>query len=50
MATNKDATITFRLHGEDKEHLQQLAEENGLSVSQLICQLIEEFINKGGAK
>ena len=49
MATNKDTTITFRLAGEDKGYLQQEAEKLGVSVSQLICLLIEKF-KEGGLK
>ena len=39
-------TITFRLSEEEKAELEQYADENDLSVSQIIRKAIKEFMDR----
>lgn len=40
------ATLSIRIEDNDKEALQNYANENDLSVSQVIRKAIKEFLNK----
>lgn len=40
------ATLSIRIEDNDKEALQKYANENDLSVSQVIRKAIKEFLNK----
>lgn len=40
------ATLSIRIEDNDKEALQRYANENDLSVSQVIRKAIKEFLNK----
>ena len=41
------AMLSIRIEDNDKEALQKYANENDLSVSQVIRKAIKEFLNKG---
>lgn len=43
----KDSKITFRLTEEEKAYLQQKAEKTGITMSKLIRQIIEKYMEGG---
>ena len=44
----KDAKITIRLFADDKEKLKKLAEKDGIAVSEIIRELIENYLEDKG--